>query len=560
MFLRYQHSNYAGDFRSRLKAFNLDQYFDCYPLLVKYDWLCPAFHVPVPESSFRNWKDYPLYPAELTDSSPHWAYEFDGRWYISEGEIGTDEWFVHPLLRKGPSRSRFFDHAAVSHADYSWEVMQHSEGRKFVPAFDYFYEWQIFRFADVVHWMRGDHPHFWQPGAHDNFLKRAQETSPKDFDRAAIAPGWSTRATAFTWLAHFIAYDRAFESYTDRFVAAHKDAEAASHDALNKKLNNEKKLGAVQLMSWMGITSTMLEASLKDEFLTLAQRWRAREYHQTAETRPLWRALQTQVRAAVSWLCAVNNNDPIDYLDRLRYDHIGQDVWAQLEDVLEYPLWKAARKVSPYISQLAHNYSKDHGGFASDFAPSPRQLVNLGARVEGFDDYLDALWRLILESEHRDGDDPFRPRSRSSWYRVIAIIGFMMLEDAVGKHERKFPMKAVAEKLADKGYEWASFYKRQRSESPEKTLAKIADGIRNATTKDDLILYFCLAVHYARNSTAHPYGAKHDWLNADWAGPIFDALVLFVPCALMQLKAHEQTESQKLVMPIKGSRDQPQFD
>ena len=542
MFLCYQHSNYAGDLRSQLSKFNLDKYFKRYPLLVKYDWLRPAFHVPVPEKWFRNWKAYPNHPAELADSTPHWANDHDKGWFISADEIGTDEWFVQPALRKGATRSGFFDHAVANHEDFSWEEMHHSEGRNFVPAFDYFYEWQLFRFADVVHWMRGDHPHFWQPGAHAKLAKYVTEVSPNDFDRAAIAPGWSTRATAFTWLAHFIAYDRAFESYTDRFVAACKDADAASHDALNKKLNNEKKLGAVQLMSWMGITSTMLEAALKDEFLTLAQRWRAREYHQTAETRPLWRALQTQVRAAVSWLCAVNNNDPVDYLDRLRYDHMGQDVWAQLEDVLEYPLWKAARKASPYISQLAHNYSKDHGGFASDFAPSPRELVNLGARIEGFDDYLDALWRLILESEHRDGDDPFRPRSRDSWYRVIAIIGFMMLEDAVGKHKGQFPMQAVAEKLGGKGDDWAKFKGSERSESPEKVLAKIADGIRNATSKEDLILCFCLAVHHARNSTAHPYGAKHDWLKADWAGPIFDALVLFVPWALMELKPTQDAQ------------------
>lgn len=439
MFLRYQHSNYAGDFRSRLKAFNLDQYFNRYPLLVTYDWLRPVFHVPVPEAWFRSWPHYPSISARPLDSTAHWADMSDVRWSISEDEIGTEQWFVHPLVRRGSSGLDFFDHAISNHEDFSWEEMHHSDGRNFVPAFDYFYEWQIFRFADVVHWMRGDDPHYWQPGAYANLAKYVTEVSPLDFDRTAIAPGWSTRAQAFTWLAHFIAYDHAFESYKRGFASAYKDADEKSRKALNTKLHDERKLGARQLMSWLGITSTTFELALKDEFLTLAQQWRWREYHKTAKTLPIWHALQTQVRAAVSWLCAVNNNDPIDYLDRLRYDHIGQDVWAQLEDVLEYPLWKAARKASPYISQLGHNYSTDHGGFASDFAPSPRELVNLGARIEGFDDYLDALWRLILESEHRDGDDPFRPRSRDLWYRVVAIMAYMMFEDTTEPRKRGDP-------------------------------------------------------------------------------------------------------------------------
>lgn len=545
MFLRYQHPDYAGDFRSRLKAFNLDQYFNRYPLLVKYDWLRPVFHVPIPKDWFHDWKNYPQYPRQADDAPANWADMFDCQWWITEKEIGTGEWFVHPLVRRGSSRLDFFDRAVPDHEDFVWDEMCHSEGRNFVPAFDYFYEWQLFRFADVAHWMKGTHPHFWQPGAYVNLAKYVTEVSQIDFDRDAIAPGWLTRTQAFTWLAHFVAYDHAFESYSRGFASAYKDADEQSRKALDEKLHDERKLGARQLMSWLGITPSMLELALKDDFLTLAQQWRWRGYHKTAEMLPIWRALQTQIRAAVSWLCAVNNNDPVDYLDRLRYDHVGQDVWAQLEDVLEYPLWKAARKVSPYISQLAHKYSQDHGGFASDFAPSPRQIVNLGAAIEGFDDYLDALWRLIVESEHRDGDDPFRPRSRDSWYRVVAIIAYMMFEDTTEPRKRgdPTPMKVVLGRLFGKVEDFATFLKAHKHEkNQEIELELTANGIRNAKTKDDLILYFCLAIDRARNSTAHSYGAKHDWLNAKWAGPIFDALVLFVPWALMQLQPKAQTE------------------
>ena len=198
MFLRYQHSNYAGDFPSRLEALNLHKYFNRYPLLVKYDWLRPAFHVPVPESWFRSWKSYPVQQARPILPEDHWAHAYNYQLSISEGQIGTEEWFVHPLVRRGSSRLDFFDHAINNHEDFSWEKMHHSDGRNFVPAFDYFYEWQLLRFADVVQRVQGTHQHFWQLGQYAELIQHANEVSISDFDKVVDMPIWSTRAEAFT--------------------------------------------------------------------------------------------------------------------------------------------------------------------------------------------------------------------------------------------------------------------------------------------------------------------------------------------------------------------------
>ena len=105
------------------------------------------------------------------------------------------------------------------------------------------------------------------------------------------------------------------------------------------------------------------------------------------------------------------------------------------------------------------------------------------------------------------------------------------------------PMQVVADRLTDISKKFENFIEASKKEqNRELELESIANGIRNSKTQKELILYFCLAVDRARNSTAHAYGAKHDRLNADWAGPIFDALVLFVPWALTQLQAEEQTD------------------
>ena len=282
MFLRYQHPNFAGDLQSQLKAFNLDEHFTRYPLLVKFDWLRPTFHVPVPEAWFLNWKNYPEHPANAKEDRSHWAVMNDCRWFIAESDIDTDEWFVHPLVRRGATRLDFFDHATTDHKDFCWQTLRHPRGLEFVPAFDYFYEWQLFRFADVVHWMEGTHPHFWRPGAHQHMVPYANERTEADFDKPPIMPDWSTRAEAFTWLAHFIAFQEAFRWYATGRASEHRRLGIASHHELEKKLIKEKRAGAVQLMAWLGTTPASLEHELRRELLTLAQHWRWRKYHETA--------------------------------------------------------------------------------------------------------------------------------------------------------------------------------------------------------------------------------------------------------------------------------------
>ena len=548
MFLRYQHSNYAGDFRSRLKAFNLDQYFIRYPLLVKYDWLRPAFHVPVPESWFRNWERYPNQPAQFIVPDEHWANPHNYQLSISESQIDTEEWFVHPLVRRGSTRFDFFDHAIGNHHEFSWQEMQHSEGREFVPAFDYFYEWQLFRFADVVHWMKGTHPHFWQPGAHANLAKYAMDVSPTDFDRSPITPGWSTRGQTFTWLAHFIEYMRAFREYEMFLVSARHLAQSSTDAALEDKLRYERKLGATQLMSWLGVTPQIFEQALRDQILTLAQDWRGpgREYHETAAMRPLWRALQEQIRAAVDWLCLVNDDASVVYLDRLRYDYMGQREWAQLEDVYNHPRWKAAQIVSSQIKGTAKRYPTSGHDFTRNFSPNPIELINLASKIDAFGSYLDALGRFLEESKFTSGDDPFRARNRTSWYRVMAVMAEIALQELISERNiarQGTTCQTVARSLSSCPQAWPKLENGpRRKDDSEKTLEAVAERVRQSQSKDDLILNFSLAVQFARNTNAHQSGLDAHFLYAHWAGPIFDALVLFVPWAMMQLQLVEQSD------------------
>ena len=555
MFLRYQHSNYAGDFGSRLKAFDLYQYFNDYRSLVKHDWLRPAFHVPVPEDWFLREDDHPTQWPPLKRQNFHWADAYDEPMVISENLIGKDEWFVHPLVRRGSSRVDFFDHATPNHADFAWEKMHHSDGCNIVPAFDYFYEWQILRFADIVHSTRGNHPHFWQPGAHANLARYAAETSAADFDRDAFAPEWTTRAQAFTWLAHFIAFHRAFQAYEMVQVSAWQLTKTMTDAALDKKLAHERKLGATQLMSWLEVTPEVFEQALRDQILTLAKEWRGtkRHYHETAAMLPLWRAFQEQIRAAVRWLCLVRGDEPIIYLDRLRYDDWGQREWAKLEDVYSHPRWKAARKVASQIKKTATRYLLAEHDFIRDFAPSPIELINMASKIDAFGTYLDALGHFLEESEFTSGDDPYRTRSRASWYRVMALMSEIAFNDVVRdrmiikkrkkkKDQKEKVCEAVSRILSNRGEQWEQSFPSDRSGKPEALLANISRRILGSLSRDDLIVNFSLAVHFARNATAHQVKLDAHLLYSPWADKIFDALVLFVPWALLQLQPVEQPD------------------
>lgn len=553
LLIRYQHpgAGFSGGLTDRLKHFNLHEHFQRYPLLAEYDWLRPAFHVPVPEAWFHNWKNYPWHPRDLADAAPHWADFFDVQWWIKAEEIASEEWFVHPYFRKGHSGVDFLAHSTPNINRESWNVLCDSQGAEFAPSFDYFYEWQLFRFADVVHWTQGEHPHFWRPGAHANLVRYAQETPAERFDRPAIARGWDSRAKSFTWLAHFIAFDETFDNYSYHFAASQNNAEQSSKLSVGRHLREQRGRGALDLVRWLGIASLDIEHALKHDFLTLAQEWLWRKYDKSEAMLPLWRALQKQIQAAVDWLCLLNGKQPVDYLASLRYTFMGQLEWAPLENVLGYPLWLACRDVSKFIAEISSRYFGDSPkSLGPAYTPSPIELLSLCDYSPLFEQYLDALWRLLEESTHRQGADPFRPRSRASWYRVIAIVAFNMLEDALRKRDaigasksskakersKQQVMREVACNLGGKGEDWDRWCKGERVNT-EMELQKISESIKSAATRSELILAFALAVDGVRQGNAHPHGAAIDWLSADWAGPIFDALDVFVPWALRELQS-----------------------
>ena len=324
------------------------------------------------------------------------------------------------------------------------------------------------------------------------------------------------------------------------FANEYKNAISARRTEINDHLRQAKKSGATQLLAWLGIEGTDIERALKDCFLVQAQDWHWQDFHTTARTMPLWRALQAQIGSVVEWLVLVTGNEPVHYLDKHRYSHMGQDVWAQLEDVLEYPLWKAARSASKLISEIGQRYVNGKFPRAKDFVISPVQLVEIGRSVIGFDSYVEAMGRLLDESTHKDNDDPYRPRSRASWYRIIAITSDSFLRKAKGDEEPN-GIKGLVNALGASGDAWELQMKGiEKKQTNHERMTNISALIVSAKDDDEMIIGFSLALHFTRHSTAHDNGLEFDWLNAEWAGPIFDSLVFFVPWALAELRKRKE--------------------
>jgi hypothetical protein len=558
MLLRYQIPSYADTLSRRLKEFDLEKSFVRYPLLVQFDWLRPAFHVPVPDTWMERYLASTV-SGEWTDGvSSHWAARFNSSWHIEQDEIGRDEWFVHPLFRRGNTRAEFFEHAKPINTPHDWHRKQLPDGHEYVAAFDYFYEWQLFRFADIVDQERRLFPHFWLPGAHANLLQHAAQSTVDEFDRVANVPRWHAWGEAFTRLAYFVEFDRVFKEYV-----FYRDIQAQKHssDRVTQRKQDlaNARLGAKQLLSWLGTTVEQLELSVESCFLTLAQDWRHRNYHADQTTQTIWRALQLQVDALLRWLWLVSDREDFHYLQKHSYSFFGEQTWARLEDVVPYAEWKAARSFSKYIAEVAARYPSAKFSSLGNFRPSPSDLLSLRMKQAAFADYLHAIDQFVEDSTHRKDDDPFRKRSRESWYRLVAVLSEILFEvieepktdsktvrKAIRGAKDPAPLCVVAERLAGKGTEFNRVKNQGKGAPHENYLEALANGIRKATDKNTLILYFTLSIHAARNGQAHAYGREHEFLSAEWASPIFDALVYFVPWALIQLDNQIATKRKKL--------------
>jgi hypothetical protein len=549
MLLRHSIPTYGHNtLGQRIKDFGLNESFVRYPLLVKYNWLRPAFHVPVPEDWMTFYVDSAAVAQWPHELSNHWASRFDSRWLIDAKEIGADEWFVNPLFRRGASRVEFFEHAKAAEESHEWIVQQTRKEFRYIAAFDYFYEWQLFRFADVVDREREMFPHFWLPGSYAELLAHAEQSTVEIFDRLTVAPKWDEWGRTFTKLAYFIEFSETFD---------HHEAYSARREAADqfKQLTSARREGAIGLMSWLGYSASELENDVTACILVIANDWRHRYYHENFKTVRLWRALQSQVRHAIAWLTLVNDLPIAHYLDALRYPKFQDRGWSRLEDVLPYPLWKSAVDASRLLNETAARYHSVPG--FQGFQVTPLQLVELGEKVDGFDAYIDAHGRLIEESTYISDDDPFRRRSRASWYRLIAIVGYNILEETIKQptyrnaNLDKKPMCAIAELLSGKGAEWKLFHENQRTQrqSWSQTLSNIAAGIHSSKDTENLVLYFSLAMHYTRNATAHTHGEDEEFLYATWAAPIFDALEFFVPWALIELAKTSATASNSGLSP-----------
>ena len=128
------------------------------------------------------------------------------------------------------------------------------------------------------------------------------------------------------------------------------------------------------------------------------------------------------------------------------------------------------------------------------------------------------------------------PRLTWNTLDIVAKNGGKAVLSKSGHAFIKQVMREVACNLGGKGEDWDRWCKGERVNT-EMELQKISESIKSAATRSELILAFALAVDGVRQGNAHPHGAAIDWLSADWAGPIFDALDVFVPWALRELQS-----------------------
>jgi hypothetical protein len=538
MLLRHQIPSYADTLAKRAKEFGLEDPTSKYPLLVQYDWLRPTFHVPVPEEWMSIYVSSVYESSQNEELNRHWAARFESKWFLDQDEISQDEWFVNPLFRKGSTRAEFFENAKPINDPHNWHRKHLADGRVYVAAFDYFFEWQLFRYADVVHYEKMPHPHIWQLGDYQWLKRHANEgVTEADFDRKAALPRWDAWSKPFTWLAYFIEFDRAFREYVFRRDLQPND-HSSDRETRRRKDFDHAKLGAKQLLLWLGVSVAELESSMQSCFLTLAQEWRWRNYDTDKSKRALWRALQLQVDALLRWLWLAGDHEDSYYLQKHSYTFFGQQTWAQLEDVVPYADWKAARSFSKDIGEVSRRYPDTKFPSIGGFSPSAAYLLSLSAKHPAFADYLHAMHRFVEDSTYRNEDDPFRKRNRDSWYRVIAVLSEILFEviekqktdadaikKSIGGAKKIAPLCVVAERLAAMGTQFNKVKSRGQGVPHEKYLEILADGVRKAHNKETLILYFTLAIHAARNGQAHAYGRDHQFLSADWAAPVFDALV-----------------------------------
>ena len=540
MFLSYQPSTRRGSLGTRLNQLKLDREFTNYETYVNFGWLKPTFCVCVPTDVRASSGPNSSEIFDGTSKAPDWADYWDAQWWIQREEIGSEEWFVHPYVRKGATRLEFFDHAVAVNESTTRDKLIHSgEDEPVTVACHYYFEWQLFQFADRINDARSGRLEYWRPGSFPHMLADAAQSKDSDFDVPPRLDRWTERELPFTWLAHFVDFTASFGAY----ASGERQSVASSSQSIvtstNQRLSIEKKLGAEELMRWLKITPGEFEQQLKACFLTLAQEWRGNEIRSTRRTRPLWNALQSQIYLAVQWLCLTTSKPVSYFLDKYRYSHFGQDVWIPLDEVLEYPLWKAAKAVSRSVRECVERRTRLGLGFALGFAPSPLELIHLGEGFDEFDTYLDALGRFFDESTHSPDDDPFRPRSRTAWYRVIALSAEILLKKEAERVRSGAggALRHVAELLGVKSATWNRFKLAHDGFSTDIDKLKFAaTEIQNARTSDDGRDAFAFALYVVRNSTAHDSSMDNDWLYAPHSGPLFDALVLFVPWAAFELR------------------------
>jgi len=335
-----------GTFAGWLERLGLKGFLSKYPLrqLVEWGWVVPQHRLRVPDEFFRTWSNFPTAGADIPAHLTNYSLLWECHWLANNPEQPL--WFLHPFFHGDSEAGRLLrDEGAYTAGSPSPASKDLGADEPIAPYVDYFFHWQGFALIDVIRSADCISPIINTP----DVVERAQgivriAEAVKDNDPTKILrveKRWAGLAEPMTWLSHY----RAFRSAVGNGAKSREDERSL------------RKRGAKQLADHLGIDERKLSEAIKDRMLVLAQDWRWANDRHTTWTLTAWPQLQRDIATAVEWLCYLNGRTIDSYLDEWRYNHFGNDTWAELHKVLPYGFFDDKRKFLELVPHYLKAYN-----------------------------------------------------------------------------------------------------------------------------------------------------------------------------------------------------------
>ncbi len=317
-----------GPFVKWLEELGLKDFLNCYPIpkLVEWGWLVPQYRYSFPLEEFESEPETITWGAKQRSSPIERLWDFE--WYINS--IDEPLWFLHPFFRPDNTSGLM-----LRNNGQPWSTIEvpasftTKHGEKITPYVDYFFHWQGYALIDVIRFSDCIQPILNTPEASQTAqqIVRIIE-SVKDWDPRGVlsAPRrWGGMHQLMTWLSHY----RAFRDALYTWEAKHPD---------DKKTHRR---GALELAGYFGITADILRNSIKNNLLVLAAEWQRAPAQNKIWMDPAWPMLQNDIYLAVLWLCMLDGEKFVHYMDLWSHAPSRQsDGSAELVEVLPFEFYK----------------------------------------------------------------------------------------------------------------------------------------------------------------------------------------------------------------------------